>query len=310
MLAPDLKRICLRTRRLFGVLLSCTYLVFGARGQVPNGQFLADSLALGSPVIFSLSFRHYPVAEVFFPDSTHDFFPFQLRERRYFPTRTTRSGSLDSVTYTLVSFNIQPLQRLSLPVFVWNGRDCTAVYTPVDSLRFRQLVRGAAAGQALRTDVRTQHLEQQLNYSYVLLVALGLLLGSGLVYGLFGATLRRQWRLYQMQRRHTDFLRTFQRLGRNINTRKNLANVEKAALLWKKYLERLERRSITSLTTRELTRAFPDEQLPGALREVDASVYGGVFSPRIQESLEILRELATRRYRQHRREALLQGRKQ
>ncbi|MCY7351510.1 MAG: hypothetical protein LH606_12740 [Cytophagaceae bacterium] len=305
-----MKRTDVGTRWFLGILVSGTCALPGAFGQLPKGQFLTDTMKLGSPVVFSLSFRHNPATEVFFPDSTHDFSPFQLRERRYFPTRTTRNSSLDSDTYTLVSFDIKPVQRLSLPVFVWNGRDCTTVWAYTDSIRFNQLVRGAAKGQALRTDAQMQHLAQQLNYPYALLVALGLMLGGGLVYGLFGEALRRQWRLYQMRRRHADFLRTFQRLGRDINTRKNLANVEKAALLWKKYLERLERRAITSLTTRELIHTFPDEQLPDALREVDASVYGGVFSPRIQESLGILRELATRQYRQRRREALLAGRKQ
>ncbi len=258
--------------------------------------------------MYALSYRH-PVAEdVFFPDSTHAFSPFHLLKRQYFPTRTNRQGSLDSVVYTLVSFEIQPVQRLSLPVYRYNGRDCTAVWAPRDSVVWQQLVRGVAKGKTLRTDSQVRHLNQQLNYPYALLVGFGLLAGFGLMYGIFGKSLRRQWRLYQMQRRHADFMRSFQRLSRGITARAGLTNVEKAMVLWKKYLERLERRPVTSLTTRELIGAFPDPRLPDALRQVDASVYGGVFSPQIQGSLQVLRELAVRRYRQRRREAILAGR--
>jgi hypothetical protein len=276
----------------------------------PQGRFLTDSLLLGLPVQYALSYRHPVVEDVFFPDSTHDFSPFQLLRRQYFPTRTNRQGSLDSVVYTLVSFEIEPVQRLSLPVYRYNGRDCTAVWARPDSVVWRQLIRGKiTAGTRLRTDAQVRHLNPRFNYPYALLVGFGLLVGGGLIYGLFGQALRRQWRLYQMQRRHGEFMRSFQRLSRGITARTGTANVERAMVLWKKYLERVERRPVTSLTTRELIGAFPDPRLPDALRQVDATVYGGVFSPQVQSSLHVLRELAVRRYRQRRREAILAGRK-
>lgn len=278
-------------------------------GHLPQGRFLRDSFKLGEPVAYALSYRHPAAAEVFFPDSTHDFAPFELVRRQYFTTRTDRRGSLDSVVYTLVSFNTQPVQRLSLPVYHYTGRDCTAVYAPPDSIVWRQLIQGTARGLSLRTDQRVWALRQQVNYPYALLVGFGALVGGSLLYGFFRKPLRRQWRMLQMQRRHAEFMRGFQRLSRGINARTGLTNVEKAAVLWKKYLERLERRPVTSLTTRELLGAFPDPLLADALRQVDATVYGGVFSPQIQSSLQVLRELAVRRYRQRRREALLEERR-
>jgi len=290
---------------LFSVLL----FPFSSFSQQPVGVFLADSLHLGRPVGFALSYRHRATDDVFFPDSTYDFSPFRLLRRQYFPTQTNRRGSLDSVMYTLVSYEIEPVQRLRLPVYRYNGRDCTAIWARPDSVVWRQLIRGAVRGKALRIDPNLRPLRPQLNYPLAMLVGLGLLLGGAAVYGVFGDALRRQWRLYQMQRRHGDFLRSFQRLGRGINARSGLTNVERAVVLWKKYIERLERRPIESLTTRELIMAFPDERLPDALRQVDATVYGGVFSPQIQSSLQVLRELAVRLYRQRRREALLAGRK-
>ena len=280
-----------------------------ANGQLPTGRFLSDSLKLGEPVVYALSYRHAAAADVFFPDSTHDFTPFELLARRYFTTRTGARGSLDSVVYTLVSFQIEPIQRLSLPVYRYNGRDCTAVYARPDSVVWRQLIRQNPRGLPLRTDEGVRPLTPQFNYPYAILIAFGLLLSGSGVYVFFRKSIGRQWRLYQMWRRHADFMRAFQRLSRSINARTGLGNVEKATVLWKKYLERLERRPVTSLTTRELIGAFPDPLLPNALRQVDATVYGGVFSSQIQSSLQVLRELAVRRYRHRRREALLEGRK-
>jgi len=276
---------------------------------LPAGRFLRDSLRLGEPIAYALSYRHPAAEDVFFPDSTHDFAPFELLSRRYFTTRTDARGSLDSVVYTLVSFATDSVQRLSLPVYRYDGRDCTAVYAPPDSVVWQQLIRRAAQGMPLRTDARARPLRAQFNYPYAILVGLGLLAGGGALYALFRKPLRRQWRLYRLWRHHADFVRGFQRLSRNINARGGLENVERAIVLWKKYLERLERRPVTSLTTRELIGAFPDPLLADALRQVDATVYGGVFSPQIQASLQVLRELAVRRYRHRRREALLEGRK-
>jgi hypothetical protein len=283
--------------------------------QRPRGQFLQDSVQIGKPLQYALRFGHRSDLDVFFPDSTFDFFPFELVERVYFPTQTGPQGSVDSVVYTLVSFEIAPVQRLSLPVFVRAEGDCTAVWSVPDSVQRRALIPNPAQARRLRTtrlrvDTRWQPVREQVNYPLLLGILLGFLIGAGLLYGAFGKPIRRWLRMLQLRRRYLEFSRNFQRLSRGISGRKqDLARAERAVVLWKRYVERLERRPVSTFTTRELIDYFPDNpQLAEALRETDAVVYGGVFSPRTSPALQTLRELARQRYRQRRREIAQEGR--
>lgn len=280
------------------------------RGYPPRGQFLEDTLQIGKPVRYALRFAHRPELDVFFPDSTYDFSPFELVGRRYFPTRTTALGSLDSVVYTLVSFEIDSVQRLRLPVFVRSSRDCTAVWSATDSIGHRLLLPNPAQARRLWADTRWRPVAEQFNYPLLLGIGLGILAGVGLVYWAFGEPLRRWLRMLQLRRRYLEFSRNFQRLSRGVTGRKqDLGRAERAVVLWKRYVERLERKPVSTFTTREIVDNFPDNsQLADALRELDAVMYGGVFSAHTPSALLTLRELARQRYRLRRRAIAQEGR--
>ena len=104
-------------------------------------------------------------------------------------------------------------------------------------------------------------------------------------------------------RRYDDFQKLFQRLSRGTDdTKKRLENIEKAIVLWKKYLERLENKPFTTFTTKEILDNLKDNRLADALREIDATVYGGVYSKKTIASLQVLQELAEGIYRERRAE--------
>lgn len=279
----------------FLVCCCCLSTVFAQR---PNGYFLTDSIELGKPFMYALSFRHSPRLEVFFPDTSADFRPFEVIKLDYFPTETNPSGSLDSAVYTLVSFDLKKNQSLSVPVWVNNGRDCTAVYSDKDFIKLRELIKGPVTDTLrLKTDTQIVPLRNQVNFPFILLLSLLLLLiGTG-IYLLFGEALTRQWELYQMFLRNREFKRTFSRLTRDINGPKGIENAEKAVVLWKIYLQRLERKPYVTYTTKEIIDSLPDEQLADALKSIDGVIYGGVSSRNTADSLNILRDIAEQSYR-------------
>lgn len=280
-----------------------------AVAQKPVGRFLSDTVKIGLPFQYAFSYRHSATEEVFFPDTTWNFKPFNCVKREFFTTQTDQRGSLDSVIYTLVSFEIDKIQKLSLPVFVLSRRDCTAVYAIPDSVFLKELITGSVNNLQLKTDLRYLHVEQQANYPLILMILLGIILAGSLVYWLFGAFIRRQIRFFQLRRRHADFLRSFQRLQRGIAGKAGISNVEKSVVLWKTYVERLERKPFSSFTTKEIVDNIPDERLADSLRQIDVTIYGGTFSSQTQSSLEVLQELAVRIYRRRRRELSLESRK-
>lgn len=277
-------------RTLFFLLISVS-----CSAQVV-GKFLGDTIRVGRPVAYALSYRHVSSAEVFFPDSAHNFSPFVCLKRSYFTTQTTESISTDSIVYELVSFETSPLQYLAVPVYVYAQGDCTSVFPVRDSVVLKSSLTGSP--RVIRNDLTFTPLATRLNYPLYLIFLVGILVFVGLINWFFGEAIARQWQLLQHWRRFIDFRRSFQRYTRSVrDTRSGIQNVERAVTLWKRYLERTENLPFTTFTSRETVEQFPTEtRLLQALRDTDAVVYGGVYGPETQLSLRILLDLARRSY--------------
>ena len=219
----------------------------------PKGKFLSDSVKVGLPVQYALSYRHKETADVFFPDSAYNFFPFEMVKREYFNTVTNQHGSLDSVVYTLISFEVTPIQELSLPVYVRAKRDCTRVFAPMDYVILSSIIKSNVNIDTLflKKDTRFIPIAQQVNFPLIFLIIIGLLLMVGMVFWFFGKPIRRQIRLFNFKRRYDDFRKLFQRLSRGTeDAKRRLENIEKAVVLWKKYIERIENKPFTTFTTK------------------------------------------------------------
>jgi hypothetical protein len=269
----------------------------------PKGKFLSDSVKVGLPVKYALSYRHKATADVFFPDSAYNFTPFEMVKREYFNTVTDQNGSLDSVVYTLITFEVTPVQELSLPIYVRAKRDCTRVFAPMDYVVLNSIINPNANIDTLtlKKDTRLIPIAQQVNFPLIFLIIMGLLLLAGMVFWFFGKPIRRQVRLFNFRRRYDDFRKLFQRLSRGTeDAKKRLENIEKAVVLWKKYIERIENKPFTTFTTKEILDNLKDNRLSDALREIDATVYGGVYSSKTIASLQVLQELAEGLYRERR----------
>ncbi len=276
----------------------------------PKGKFLSDSVKVGLPVQYALSYRHKATADVFFPDSAYNFAPFEMVKREYFNTVTDQNGSLDSVVYTLISFEVTPVQELSLPVYVRAKRDCTRVFAPMDYVVLNSIIKTNTNIDtlSLKKDTRLIPIAQQVNFPLIFLIIIGLLLIIGMVFWFFGKPIRRQVRLFNFKRRYDDFRKLFQRLSRGTDdAKKRLENIEKAVVLWKKYIERIENKPFTTFTTKEILDNLKDNRLSDALREIDATVYGGVYSSKTIASLQVLQELAEGLYRERRIELGVRG---
>ena len=276
----------------------------------PKGKFLSDSVKVGLPVQYALSYRHKATADVFFPDSAYNFTPFELVKREYFDTVTDQNGSLDSVIYTLISFEVTPVQELSLPVYVRAKRDCTRVFAPMDYVILNSIIKPNVNidSLSLKKDTRLVPIAQQVNFPLIFLIIIGLLLVIGMVFWFFGKPIRRQVRLFNFKRRYDDFRKLFQRLSRGTDdAKKHLENIERAVVLWKKYIERIENKPFTTFTTKEILDNLKDNRLSDALREIDATVYGGVYSSKTIASLQVLQELAEGLYRERRMEMGVNG---
>lgn len=302
--STDLKKIVF----LFCLFLTGFFLAtepVAAQKNLPEGRFLSDSIEVGKPFFYALSYLHAPKTEVFFPDSSFSFSPFEVISKKNFTTRTDQKGSLDSSVYQLVSFNVSLGQSLKIPVFVFTGKDCTAIYTNADTIFLRKdNFQGISDTTSLKPEVGLLPLSHKFNFS-IFLGVLALTIGvAGSIYWLFGSDIYKQWQLIKLQRRHLEYNRTFNRLLRNARERENIKDAEKAIIVWKNYLERLEKKPFATYTTREIMDNMPDEGLAVALKNMDGIIYGQEKSKDMDKSLEVLKAGAMRLYRDKRRQIL------
>lgn len=294
----------LRNFHCFLVLLFVILSGAVSRGQSPDGKFLQDTIEIGKPFYYSFSYLHSPDTEVFFPDTTFNFFPFEVIGQEYFTTQTTEKGSLDSTVYKLIAFNVQKEQVFSLPVFVSMNGDCTAVFSRPDTAYLQLLLTPTTRLDTLKLLVMNEvlPLEKQFNYT----VFIGVLVSAGLagllIFWLFGEILKRQWNMILLQRRHRDFVRSFSRLSKSANEKGILADAEKAVIVWKKFMEKVEEKPFATYTTREILDTIADKVLATALKDMDGVIYGHVQSSNMAESLEVLKRVGLQAYRVKRKE--------
>lgn len=270
-----------------------------SKAQLPKGVFLTDTIEIGKPFQYSLSIRHRPSVDVLFPDTARRFSPFLVRDISIFSTRTDAKGSLDSSVYTLVSFETGPVQTLRVPVYLLRTpTDCTVVLSNLDTIRLRERIQTQRPDTLrLSTTTAVVSLQQQMNYPLLMTIVVGVCLLAGILFLFFGKSIRTRIRRYQLYRQYLDFQRSFARLTRGIGPETAHEDAGRAVVIWKKYMERMERKPFTSLTTREIVESVQDIRLADALKEIDGVIYGSVYSDQTQQSLRILNEVADDAYR-------------
>lgn len=289
--------------RLFHLLTAFSLLLTlksSAQELLPMGKFLSDSAKIGLPVQYTLSLRHPPEMQVVFPDSGYRFAPFELIHKQYFSTKTDSRGSIDSVVYTLTTFNIDPVQRLQLPVFLVHQRDCTAAYAAVDSVLLTQLIHQSPKFLAPKANIQYVPVRETLDYKFILLVTTISGLTMLVLYLLFGQQIKRQYRLYRLWREHRSFVSSYEKLRRRVRQKKEASAIENTIVLWKEYMQELHEKPYSSYTTKEIIEVIPNPKLADSLQMADRAIYGNAMPDEIYTALRTLQATAENFYKRKR----------
>ena len=264
-----------------------------------RSRFLADSLKIGEKVPFAVTAEYPRRLNILYPDSTYSFNPFEFESKEYFPTKTMDSLSYDSVVYYITSYEIDSIQMFRMPVYVLHGNDCTIVFGTADSIFLKQYVQhvpDSVSAQQLPLKTNTDYLNVRwlLNYPIVGWVTVTLVVISVVVWLVFGKRIRRYYTLKRLDKDHVAFLHNFADAIQRMQTEFSQLNAEKALVIWKKYMERLEERPYTKYSTKEIVQMLNEGGLNNALRSIDRMVYGGVLSN--QEAFDQLRDVSRVHY--------------
>lgn len=288
--------------RLLGIVVIC-FLSHGtihAQEVTVTGGFLKDSIQIGESVAYYLTATYPKARTVLFPDSTFSFIPFEFNSKKYYPTHTDANYSYDSVLYYFSTFEVDKIQYLSLPVYVVNARDCTAYAPNRDSISLIELVTTpppdsvSAQNLDLRTNTLYERVFSRFNY-IILLIVLGILLVAAIVtWTVFGKKIRTHFKLKRLQKNYQVFVEAFSEHVQHLTSNFSREKTEVAVSLWKKYLQQLEQKPYTTLTSRETMRLEADEHLGTALQRIDRAIYGNETA--VLESLQKLEKIAEERF--------------
>jgi hypothetical protein len=290
----------IRLKLLLLVLICSLHFAYAQDVKV-SGGFLSDSIKIGEQTAFYLSVRYPSNLNILFPDSAADFAPFEYQKRKYFPTRTKNGISKDSTLYYLTTFEIDKVQGLSLTAYVLNERDCTSYASNTDSLQLIELVAqipDSIAIQKLPLMENTRYEPVSLEFNYLIaLAALGIVVILVLLAWIFfGKRIQRYFKTRRLLKKHRAFTVAYGQSIDQIQKTFNPVSAEGALSLWKKYLEQLEARPYTKLTSREMLALLNDEPLAVNLRNIDKAIYGHNTS--VVDSLQHLRAVADQRFNQ------------
>ena len=241
----------------------------------PKGHFFQDQLKIGEEISYALSVRYDKNLNILFPDSTYSFGTFEYNSRAWFKTKSDSTHSFDSIVYQLSTFEIDSVQYLQLPVFILNNEDSLAIFSAIDSIHLVQVVTEIPESPEFLENTDLVNIDKQFNYPYFL-IGLGILIFLAFIIALFfGKQLLKAWKAYRMKRTHRKFIEQFFYLMRDVSGNNPNNTPEHVLAVWKKYLERLEKKPISKLTTKEILVLHNNGQLRDNLRLIDRSIYGG-----------------------------------
>jgi hypothetical protein len=281
------------------ILLLCSYTFSFAQEVKVHGGFLSDSVKIGQETAFYLSARYPEKQTVLFPDSSFAFTPFEYQRKKYFPTDTKAGVSYDSAVYFISTYELDHAQFLALPVYLVNERDCTMYTSTLDSVLLIQLAKNVAdtvsvQNLPLQANTNYHNVHFQLNYLIAVIAGAILIIMGIVIWIIFGKRISNYFRAKKLQKKHGDFVAAFTSITEQIQKTFSPSTTEAAVSMWKKYLEQLERKPYTKLTTRETFLLQKDEVLGNNLRNIDKAIYGHATT--VTDSLQYLRKVADERF--------------
>jgi hypothetical protein len=106
------------------------------------------------------------------------------------------------------------------------------------------------------------------------------------------------WKIYRLNTAHKKFVARFFNLMRDISSNNPTNTTEHVLAVWKRYMERLEKKPISKLTTKEILVLHSNGQLKENLKLIDRSIYGGEKGNDLFASFDYLMKFSVEIYKQ------------
>ncbi len=284
-------------KKLVGIIVLLIVHVSGYTQEIDvKGGFLVDTIKVGEPFSYYLTVSYPQEMEVVFPDSTYDFKPYDFYNKISFKTKVSSDHLIDSAVYTLASFELDTWQKMKLPVYLIKKQDSVSLYADTDSVYLMQLTSQVTDTTSVVPNLAFQEVETEINLPYLYIGLFALIAALFIVLLLFGKKINKTFVLRRLKRDYTRFSNQFDQIIQRLGKENSPEEVEKGALLWKHYLEKLEKKPYSSQTTKELINSGIDNKLVPSLKNIDKSIYGQLAIDNIHKDFEILDDFTLEKY--------------
>jgi len=261
-----------------------------------SGGFVEDSLKIGQDIHYWLKAKYPSNLELILPDTTFDFSPFEFSAKTYFPSSIQGDIIADSAVYTLQSYEIDPVQYLSLPAFVISNGDSTKLDAAPDSIYFFELAPVVTDTTKLKTNLAYQDVNTEFNYPVLWIVIAVLAVLALIVFLVFGKKIKKYFQLKRLKKEYIQFSEDLTFSIRSLKKEPTQKQAEHALSIWKNFLEKLESRPFSKLTTKEIMALDYTNELNGTLKNIDRCVFGGKVTDTLYKDFQAIEDFTQYRY--------------
>jgi hypothetical protein len=262
-----------------------------------EGYFTQDSAKLGERVGFVLKARYPENTQVVFPDSTYDFSPLVLLEKKTFISSTSEGVTLDSTIYFISNFSLEPSIYLSLPVYELSRYDSITYFSTEAELNLKLVLDSIPEQPVFQENNVYQPIEKTFNWLLAGLITAGVILFLGGLVLLFAKRIKGFFKKNREKLRWLQFERKWKKLTGLLAQNPALELADEVVGLWKGYLESITDLPFQEWTSSEISEALGDKEIFKALRSIDMIIYAGKEA-KTEEATEYLLEVAKTKYQE------------
>jgi hypothetical protein len=281
------------------ILLTLTGTVFGQVREVEvDGYFLQDSAMLGERIGYVLKASYGEGHNIVFPDSTHDFSPFVLLEKKAFMSSTSEGVTLDSAIYYVSNFSLEPYSFFSLPVYEVFKYD-SLIHRPLEaSLALKLMIDNIPDELSFRDNNVYQPLDTEFNLPLMIAIILSIGLLSIFVAFFFGKNIRRRWKIWMEKRKYSMFAKKWKKAEEEFAANPDMDHADELLGLWKAYMEHLKAKPFREWTTTEISDFLENKDIIKDFREIELIIYAGKSGKNIPEACQNLWNICSDTYQQ------------
>ncbi|GAB3221750.1 hypothetical protein GCM10027454_14390 [Algoriphagus aestuariicola] len=262
-----------------------------------NGYFTQDSARLGERVGFVLKARYPETTQLVFPDSTFDFSPLVLLEKKTFISQTSQGITVDSAVYYVSNFSLEPSVYLSLPAYELNRYDSVTYFSNEAELKLKLTLDSIPEQPVFQNNNVYQPLEKNFNWLLAALITGGVVVLLGGFALLFAKRIKAIFKRNREKLRWVQFERKFKKLSALLVQSPALELADEVIGLWKGYMESITDLPFQEWTSSEISEALGDQEIFTALRSIDMIIYAGKEA-NSETSTNYLLEVARTKYQE------------